>query len=38
MNDRPSIVLILGATGSIGRYAVAEALQQGTGALNCRCQ
>ncbi|WP_427170914.1 SDR family oxidoreductase [Arthrobacter sp. 92] len=29
MNDRPSTVLIAGATGSIGRYAVAEALQQG---------
>ncbi len=29
MNDRPSTVLIVGATGSIGRYAVAEALQQG---------
>jgi nucleoside-diphosphate-sugar epimerase len=26
---RPSTVLIAGATGSIGRYAVAEALQQG---------
>ena len=29
MNDRPSTVLIAGASGSIGRYAVAEALQQG---------
>jgi uncharacterized protein YbjT (DUF2867 family) len=29
MNHRPSTVLIVGATGSIGRYAVAEALQQG---------
>lgn len=29
MTDRPSTVLIAGATGSIGRYAVAEALRQG---------
>lgn len=29
MTHRPSTVLIVGATGSIGRYAVAEALQQG---------
>ena len=29
MNHRPSTVLIVGATGSIGRYAVAEALRQG---------
>jgi uncharacterized protein YbjT (DUF2867 family) len=29
MNHRPSTVLIVGATGSIGRYAVAEALQHG---------
>jgi uncharacterized protein YbjT (DUF2867 family) len=29
MNERPSTVLIAGATGSIGRYAVAEALRQG---------
>jgi uncharacterized protein YbjT (DUF2867 family) len=29
MNSRPSTVLIIGATGSIGRYAVAEALRQG---------
>ena len=29
MTGRPSTVLIVGATGSIGRYAVAEALQQG---------
>ncbi len=29
MSDRPSTVLIVGATGSIGRYAVAEALRQG---------
>jgi uncharacterized protein YbjT (DUF2867 family) len=29
MNHRPSTVLIIGATGSIGRYAVAEALSQG---------
>jgi uncharacterized protein YbjT (DUF2867 family) len=29
MNHRPSTVLIIGATGSIGRYAVAEALRQG---------
>jgi uncharacterized protein YbjT (DUF2867 family) len=29
MNHRPSTVLIAGATGSIGRYAVAEALKQG---------
>ena len=29
MNPRPSTVLITGATGSIGRYAVAEALRQG---------
>ena len=29
MNHRPSTVLIIGATGSIGRYAVAEALQHG---------
>ena len=29
MIDRPSTVLIVGATGSIGRHAVAEALQQG---------
>lgn len=29
MNDRPSTALIAGATGSIGRYAVAEALKQG---------
>jgi uncharacterized protein YbjT (DUF2867 family) len=29
MNPRRSTVLIIGATGSIGRYAVAEALQQG---------
>jgi uncharacterized protein YbjT (DUF2867 family) len=29
MNPRPSTVLIVGATGSIGRYAVAEALRQG---------
>ncbi|MBT2532413.1 NAD(P)H-binding protein [Arthrobacter sp. ISL-48] len=29
MNPRPSTVLIIGATGSIGRHAVAEALHQG---------
>ena len=29
MTDRPSTVLIAGDTGSIGRYAVAEALRQG---------
>ncbi|RKR18636.1 NAD-dependent epimerase/dehydratase family protein [Arthrobacter oryzae] len=29
MSHRPSKVLIVGATGSIGRYAVAEALRQG---------
>ena len=29
MSDHPSTLLIVGATGSIGRYAVAEALQQG---------
>jgi len=29
MSHRPSTVLIVGGTGSIGRYAVAEALQQG---------
>ncbi|WP_284763192.1 SDR family oxidoreductase [Arthrobacter sp. efr-133-R2A-63] len=29
MNGRPSTVLIVGATGSIGRHAVAEALSQG---------
>lgn len=29
MNHRSSTVLIIGATGSIGRYAVAEALRQG---------
>lgn len=29
MNPRPSTVLIIGAAGSIGRYAVAEALQHG---------
>ena len=29
MSRRPSTVLIVGATGSIGRYAVAAALQQG---------
>ncbi|WP_158866085.1 SDR family oxidoreductase [Leifsonia sp. AG29] len=29
MNDRPTSVLIVGATGSVGRYAVAEALRQG---------
>ena len=29
MSHRPSTVLIVGATGSVGRYAVAEALQQG---------
>ncbi|MCZ9880240.1 SDR family oxidoreductase [Arthrobacter sp. B2a2-09] len=29
MSHRPSIVLVVGATGSIGRHAVAEALQQG---------
>jgi len=29
MSHRPSTVLIVGATGSIGRYAVAEALKQG---------
>jgi uncharacterized protein YbjT (DUF2867 family) len=29
MNHRPSTVLIIGATGSIGRHAVAEALRQG---------
>jgi uncharacterized protein YbjT (DUF2867 family) len=29
MNSRPLSVLIVGATGSIGRYAVAEALRQG---------
>ncbi|HEY8701716.1 MAG TPA: NAD(P)H-binding protein [Arthrobacter sp.] len=29
MSNRPSTVLIVGATGSVGRYAVAEALQQG---------
>jgi uncharacterized protein YbjT (DUF2867 family) len=29
MSDRPSTVLIVGATGSIGRHAVAEALAQG---------
>ncbi|MBT2595917.1 NAD(P)H-binding protein [Arthrobacter sp. ISL-72] len=29
MTNRPSTVLIAGATGSIGRYAVAEALRHG---------
>lgn len=29
MNTRPATVLIVGATGSIGRHAVAEALRQG---------
>lgn len=29
MNYRPTTVLIIGATGSVGRYAVAEALRQG---------
>ncbi|MET3922760.1 SDR family oxidoreductase [Arthrobacter sp. UYEF20] len=29
MNHRPSTVLIVGATGSIGRHAVGEALQRG---------
>lgn len=29
MNNRPSTVLIAGATGSIGRHAVTEALRQG---------
>ncbi|MDR7084696.1 uncharacterized protein YbjT (DUF2867 family) [Arthrobacter ginsengisoli] len=29
MNPRPSTVLVAGATGSIGRHAVAEALRQG---------
>lgn len=29
MIDRPSTVLIVGATGSIGRHAVTEALRQG---------
>jgi uncharacterized protein YbjT (DUF2867 family) len=29
MNDRPSTVLIAGATGSVGRFVVAEALKQG---------
>ncbi|MGO4859060.1 NAD(P)H-binding protein [Arthrobacter sp. 2MCAF14] len=29
MNHGPSTVLIVGATGSIGRHAVAEALRQG---------
>ncbi|WP_052500524.1 NAD(P)H-binding protein [Arthrobacter sp. SPG23] len=29
MSQRPSTVLIVGATGSVGRYTVAEALQQG---------
>ncbi|SDP79541.1 NAD(P)H-binding [Arthrobacter sp. ok909] len=29
MIDRPSTVLIVGATGSIGRHAVADALRQG---------
>ncbi|MDQ0618576.1 SDR family oxidoreductase [Arthrobacter globiformis] len=29
MNPRPSTVLIIGATGSIGRHAIAEALRQG---------
>lgn len=29
MTDRPTTVLIIGATGSIGRHAVAEALKQG---------
>lgn len=29
MNHRPFTVLIAGATGSIGRYAVVEALNQG---------
>lgn len=29
MNDRPATVLIAGATGSIGRFAVAEALKHG---------
>ncbi|BCW70990.1 hypothetical protein [Arthrobacter sp. NicSoilB8] len=29
MSHRPSTVLVVGATGSIGRYAVAEALRQG---------
>jgi uncharacterized protein YbjT (DUF2867 family) len=29
MNPSSSIVLIIGATGSVGRYAVAEALRQG---------
>ncbi|MBB6402766.1 FlaA1/EpsC-like NDP-sugar epimerase [Arthrobacter sp. AZCC_0090] len=29
MNNRPSTVLIVGAIGSIGRHAVAEALSQG---------
>ncbi|MGO4188982.1 NmrA family NAD(P)-binding protein [Pseudarthrobacter sp. TAF60_1] len=29
MNRRPSTVLVIGATGSIGRHAVAEALRRG---------
>jgi uncharacterized protein YbjT (DUF2867 family) len=29
MNHRPLSVLVIGATGSIGRYAVTEALRQG---------
>ena len=29
MNSRPSTVLVAGATGSIGRHVVAEALRQG---------
>jgi uncharacterized protein YbjT (DUF2867 family) len=29
MSHRPSTVLIVGATGSVGRYAAAEAVQQG---------
>jgi uncharacterized protein YbjT (DUF2867 family) len=29
VNPRASTVLIIGAAGSIGRYAVAEALRQG---------
>lgn len=29
MNQRPSTVLILGASGGMGRLAVAQAVQQG---------
>ncbi|MFJ3490525.1 NmrA family NAD(P)-binding protein [Leifsonia aquatica] len=29
MTDRPVTVLVVGATGSIGTHAVAEALRQG---------